>query len=196
MCFDELGPVRPIPTAGWGWAPQGMPKRLPANYKKPYGVRFFFGCYDVGADQLFGLWFANKGAANVVRTFRRIRRRYPAEVRIRIVMDNLSAHWTDDVLAWAEANNAELVPTPTYASWLNRIEPQFGVMVKMVIAGSDYADHDEFRRAASAFLRRRNHEARRDFDQRRRDKANRRQRWAARKRDRQAREVATSPRAA
>jgi transposase len=196
VCFDELGPVRPVPTAGWGWAPQARPKRLPANYKKPHGVRFFFGCYDVGADQLFGRWFANKGASNVLKTFRFIRRRYPGEVRIHIVMDNLSAHWTEGVLTWAEANNAELVPTPTYASWLNRIEPQFGVMVKLVIAGSDYTDHDEFQRSAAAFLRRRNHEARRDFEQRQRDKAKRRERWTARRRERLAREAATTPRAA
>lgn len=186
VCFDELGPVRPIPTAGWGWAPQGMPKRLPANYKKPHGVRFYFGCYDVGADQLFGLWFANKGAANVLKTFRAMRRRYSPEVRIHLIMDNLSAHWTDDVRSWAGANNTELVPTPTYASWLNRIEPQFGVMVKLVITGSDYAEHAELQVQASAWLRRRNHEARRDFEQRQLDRARRRERWATRKRERQA----------
>ncbi len=196
ICFDELGPVRPIPMAGWGWAPVGVPKRLPANYKKPHGVRFFFGCYDVGADQLFGLWFPAKGAANVLKTFRLIRRRYPPEVGIHIVMDNLSAHWTQDVLAWAEGNNAELVPTPTYASWLNRIEPQFGVMVKLLISGSDYPDHEEFQRAASAFLRRRNYEARRDFDRRQQEKTKRRERWAARRRERLGQEAASRPLAA
>jgi len=195
VCFDELGPVRPIPTAGWGWAPAGMPKRLPANYKKPHGVRFFFGCYDVGTDQLFGLWFPAKGAANVVKTFRLIRRRYPGQVRIHIVMDNLSSHWTQDVVAWALANNADLVPTPTYASWLNRIEPQFGVMVKLLISGSDFAHHAELQRAASAFLRRRNYEARRDFDHRQQEKAKRRG-WRAHRRARLAVEAAIPPRAA
>ncbi len=186
VCFDELGPVRPIPTAGWGWAGQSRPKHLPANYKKPHGVRFFFGCYDVGADQLFGRWFPRKGADNVLTTFRLIRRRYPTQVRLNIIMDNLSAHWTDDVRAWALANNVELVPTPTYASWLNRIEPQFGVMVKLLIAGSAYADHEEIQRTASAFLRRRNHEARRDFDVRQRERAKRRERRATRRRERLA----------
>ena len=192
VCFDEMGPVRPIPTAGWGWARQGNPRLLPANYTKPHGVRFFFGCYDVGSDQLFGLWFANKGAANVLRTFRGIRRRYPG-VRIHIVMDNLSAHWTDDVLAWAQAHNVELVPTPTYASWLNLIEPQFGVMVKFVIAGSDYASHAELQTASSAWLRRRNHEARRDFEGRQLERARRRERRAVRRREGRA---GLAPRAA
>lgn len=87
----------------------------------------------------------------------------------------------------------ELVPTPTYASWLNRIECQFGVMVKFVIAGSDYASHAELQAAASAWLRRRNHEARSDFEQRQLDRAKRRERRAARRRERQA---APAPRAA
>ncbi|HEX9124089.1 MAG TPA: hypothetical protein VF984_12180 [Actinomycetota bacterium] len=83
----------------------------------------------------------------------------------------------------------ELVPTPTYASWLNRIEPQFGVMVKFVIAGSEYADHAELQAQASAWLRRRNHEARSDFEQRQLAKAKRRERRAARKREWQAASV-------
>jgi hypothetical protein len=58
-------------------------------------------------------------------------------------------------------------------------------MVKLVIAGSDYADHAELQAAASVWLRRRNHEARRDFEQRQVEKARGRFR-RARKRDRQA----------
>jgi transposase len=193
VCFDELGPVRPIPTPGWGWARDHLPQRLPANYRKPHGVRFFFGAYDVGADQLFGRWSPRKGSVPTLSLLKWIRRRYPPAVRIHLVMDNLSAHWTQEIRAWAEGANVELVPTPTYASWLNRIEPQFGVMVKFVIAGSDYADHAEMQAAASAWLRRRNHEARRDLERRRRERARRRQRRAVRKRERQAAPV---PRAA
>ncbi len=185
VCFDELGPVRPIPTAGWGWAPEGMPQRLPANYRKPHGVRFFFGAYDVGKDQLFGRWFEHKGSAPTLSLLKGVRRRYPPEVPIHLIMDNLSAHWTEEVSSWAAGANVELVPTPTYASWLNRIEPQFGVMVKLVISGSDYADHAELQHAASAWLRRRNHEARRDFEQRQLERARRRERRAARRRERQ-----------
>lgn len=163
VCFDEHGPVQPVPKPGWGWAHRGLPHRLPANYRKPHGVRFFFGCYDVGQDQLFGRWFDRKGAATTIKALKVARRRHPARVRLYVVMDNLSAHWTEDVRSWAEASNVELVPTPTYASWLNRIEAQFGVLHSFVMAGSDYRTHAEIQAATSAFLRRRNAEARRDF---------------------------------
>jgi hypothetical protein len=52
-------------------------------------------------------------------------------------------------------------------------------MIKAVFAGSDYRDHDEIRAATSAWLRRRNAEARRDWDAR----------WAARDRRRARRAV-------
>ena len=46
-------------------------------------------------------------------------------LRIYLVNDNLSLHWTPEIRAWAELHNVELVPTPTSASHLNRIECQF-----------------------------------------------------------------------
>jgi len=61
VCFDEHGPVTPIPKAGRGWWPKRRLGRIRANYRKPHGVAQFFGVYDVGADQLFGRWFSPQG---------------------------------------------------------------------------------------------------------------------------------------
>ena len=137
-------------------------------------MAFFFGVYDVGADQLFGRWFARKGADHVIATLRMVRARYPGQ-RLWLIQDNLSCHWTPAVRAVARQLGITLVPTPTYASWLNRIECQFGAMVKAVFAGSDYPDHDAIRAATAVYLRRRNQEARRDRDQRRQARQARRQ---------------------
>jgi hypothetical protein len=42
-------------------------------------VAFFFVVYDVGADQLFGRWFARKGADNMIAMLRLVRSRYPGQ---------------------------------------------------------------------------------------------------------------------
>jgi transposase len=182
VCFDEHGPVTPTPKAGRGWSPRGRPRRIRANYRKPHGVAFFFGVYDVGADQLFGRWFRRKGADHVITTLRMIKSRYPGQ-RIWVIQDNLSSHWTAEVRAVAKELGIILVPTPTYASWLNRIECHFGTMVKAVFAGSDYRSHDEIQAATRAWLRRRNHDARRDATARRAARqARRASRWAAARR--------------
>jgi transposase len=71
-------------------------------------------------------------------------------------MDNLSAHWTPAIRAWAKANRVHLVPVPTYASYLNRIECHFWAYVEFVIRGSDYASHDQLAEATRTYLRHRN----------------------------------------
>lgn len=120
LCFDEHGPVTPTPKRGRGWFVRGRPRRIRANYRKPHGVAFFFGVYDVGADQLFGRWFSRKGADNVIAILKLARSRYRSQ-RIRVIQDNLSSHWTPEVRAVAKELRVILVATPTYASWLNRI---------------------------------------------------------------------------
>ncbi|MCU1667416.1 MAG: transposase [Blastococcus sp.] len=52
FAFDEFGPPPCAPTPGAGWAPARHPQRLPANYHKLAGVRYFHGCYSVAEDRL------------------------------------------------------------------------------------------------------------------------------------------------
>jgi hypothetical protein len=49
-----------------------------------------------------------------------------------------------------------LVFTPTYASWLNRIEPLFAAFRYFALNNSDYQDHEETRRASNACVAWRN----------------------------------------
>ena len=46
--------------------------------------------------------------------------------------------------------------TPTEASWLNLIEPHFGVMGRFVLSGSDDAEHAQRPRRVYRYLRYRN----------------------------------------
>jgi DDE superfamily endonuclease len=69
------------------------------------------GAYDVGADRLWGHLEKRPVTAAVVLEFLRdIRRRYPADTTLYIVMDNLSAHWTAEIRRWALSNNVGLLP--------------------------------------------------------------------------------------
>ena len=111
-------------------------------------MRKLVGAYDVGADRLLGHLEARSVNAKVVLEFLKdIRRRYPPEAQLYIVMDGLSAHWTLEIRQWALANHVGLLPTPTNASHLNRIEWHFWAYVEFVINGSDYPDWTEFSKA-------------------------------------------------
>jgi transposase len=159
VCFDECGPISLKPHAGSGWFPKGRPGRQRATYHRRHGVRKLLGAYDVGADMLWGWVEDRRVTGEVVLEFLAdIRSRYPADVTVYIVMDNLSAHWTPAIRHWAANNNVGLIPTPTNASHLNRIECHFWAFAEFVVKGSDYHDWDEFTHAAQAYIERRNHD--------------------------------------
>ena len=76
------------------------------------------GAYDVGADRLWGHVEARSVNAKVVLEFLKdIRRRYPPEVQVYIVMDGLSAHWTPEIRDWRSPITSACCPRrPTPAT--------------------------------------------------------------------------------
>jgi transposase len=160
FAFDEFGPLVIRPQAGSGWAPRSRPHRLPANYHKRHGVRQFHGCYSVGDDQLWGIVRRRKSAANTLAALTSIRAARPDGAPIYVILDNLSAHKGTKIRAWAARNKVELCFTPTYASWANPIEAQFGPLRTFVIAGSDHPNHPALTRHLHRYLRWRNANAR------------------------------------
>ena len=156
VCFDEMGPIQLIPHHGSGWATQKRPERLRATYSKPNGVRYLFGAYDVHADRLHGRLRGHKNAGEVLAFYRQIRMRYDPRLRLYLVADNLSTHKTPAIRAWADAANTELVFTPTYASFLNRIECHFWGIGEFVINNADYPNWETLAKAMADHIRYRN----------------------------------------
>ena len=137
ICFDEFGPLNLQSHPGKQWAaiasgkgetdtPRRRRRRRRATYTRPNGVRHLMAGYDLSTDRLYGHVTTHKGRTEFLAFCRYLRSLHPPEVRIAIVLDNFSPHRstkTDNrVGLWAAANNVELAYTPTYSSWLNRIE--------------------------------------------------------------------------
>ena len=118
ISFDQVGPISLKPIQGAGWASRKRPERLRATYNRKHGIRYIFGALDVHRDRLYARMRPRRaGRATCARSGV-----YPTRQKIYWIQDNLSANWTPDIRAFATANRIELVPTPTYASYLNRIE--------------------------------------------------------------------------
>lgn len=158
VCFDEMGPIQLIPHHGSGWAQTRRPERLRATYSKRNGVRYLFGAYDVHADRLHGRLraAAHKNSGEVLAFYRQIRMRYDPRLRIYLIADNLSTHKTPAIREWAVGANTELVFTPTYASFLDRIECHFWGIAEFVINNADYPDWDTLAKAMADHIRYRN----------------------------------------
>jgi len=156
VSFDEMGPIQLIPHGGSGWALEKLPERQRATYSKKGGVRYLFGAYDVHRDRLHGRLREHKNAAEVLAFYRQIRMRYDPRLRIYLIADNLSTHKTPAICDWAKTSNVELVFTPTYASFLNRIECHFWGIGEFVVKNADYPDWAALTKAMADHIQYRN----------------------------------------
>ena len=82
-----------------------------------------------------------KTTADILAVFQKLRACYPAEVRLHVVMDNLSSHKTTLLAGFMAKSNMEPVFTPTYASWLNAIESHFFGVKKFTCQVTDDRNH-------------------------------------------------------
>ncbi|MBY0398039.1 MAG: IS630 family transposase [Thermoleophilia bacterium] len=156
ISFGEMGPISLMPHQGAGWAPARRPQRLRATYTRRQGIRYLVGALDVHRDYLRARMRPTRNGASTLTFMKMIRLAYPARRRIYWIQDNLSAHWTPDIRAWAAGANVELVPTPTYASYLNRIESHFFPIQEFVVKNADYPDWPACERAMAEHIRYRN----------------------------------------
>ena len=156
ISFDEKGPESLRPRHGHGWARCGRPERHRATFNRRHGIRYLLGALDVHADYLRIRPRPRRDSRTTLECMRQIRLAYPRRIRIYWIQDGLSCHWTKEIRAFADANNMELVPTPTYASYLNRIEATFGALDEFVCKNADYMDWDAFGHALAEHVRHRN----------------------------------------
>lgn len=160
FAFDQFGPLSIRPHHGSAWTRVSKPDRLPATYRRTHGIRYFHGCYSLGDDQLWGVVRRRKGGDHTLAAIKSIRAARPDGAPIYVILDNLSANTTPAVRAWAAAHNVELCLTPTYSSWANPIEAQFGPLRTFTMANSNYPNHTVLARDLQAHLRWRNTHAR------------------------------------
>ena len=156
ISFDEKGPESLRPKHGRGWARHGRPQRHRATYSRRHGIRYLVGALDVHADYLRIRPRPRRNGNSTLTFIKQIRLAYPKQIRIYWIQDGLSSHWTPEIRSYADANNIELVPTPTYASYLNRIEATFGTIDEFVCKNADYLDWDAFGHALAQHVRYRN----------------------------------------
>ena len=97
--------------------------------------------------------YRRKRWREVLLFLKHIRARYSTRIRLYLILDNFSPHKRAEVRGWAVEANVELVFTPTYASWLNRIEAIFSGVRYFALGNSDYRNGPSGQRASGATTR-------------------------------------------
>jgi DDE superfamily endonuclease len=130
VCLDEMGPESaksfPGPRLVAG-DPDGR-RRPRATQEIDYGRRgrgYIFGAFVPATGTALTAPFGGRSTANFVAFLEQVETWLdPSMERVYAVLDNLSAHRAPDVLLWALAHPRwEFVFQPTYAAYLNLIEP-------------------------------------------------------------------------
>ena len=70
---------------------------------------------------------------------------YPPQTRIRLLLDNHSAHISKETQGWLSLhpNRFEFVFTPKHGSWLNIVETMFSKMARSMLRGIRVASKQE-----------------------------------------------------
>jgi len=70
---------------------------------------------------------------------------YPTQTRIRLLLDNHSAHISKETQGWLSLhpNRFEFVFTPKHGSWLNIVETMFSKMARSMLRGIRVASKQE-----------------------------------------------------
>ncbi|MGP4018811.1 IS630 family transposase [Saccharopolyspora sp. 5N708] len=152
VCVDEFGPLNLLPRKGKVWRPFKQPARLRATYTRTEGVRHLFAALDLATGKITYRIRERKRWREFLDFCKTLRRRWPGQ-RLYLILDNYGPHKRPDVLSWCQANNIELVFTPTNASWLNWIESEFAALRYFALSGTDHRSHTEQNAAIAAYIR-------------------------------------------
>jgi len=84
-------------------------------------------------------------SADFIRLLSRLDESYPAQTRIRLLLDNHSAHLSKETQGWLSLHphRFEFVFTPKHGSWLNIVETMFSKMARSMLRGIRVATKQE-----------------------------------------------------
>ena len=129
------------------------------EYKR-HGTLSLLDGIDLLTGEVMGLVRERHRSAEFVEFLRLADQHYPAGFRIRLVLDNHSAHISKETRAyWASVpNRFEFIFTPKHGSWLNLVESFFGKMARTLLRGIRVSSKAELKARIELYLKEVNEE--------------------------------------
>ena len=119
-----------------------------------HGTLSLLAGIDLWNGEVLGLVRDRHRSREFIEFLRLVDTRYPAEARIRMVLDNHSAHISRETRSFLGTvpNRFEFIFTPTHGSWLNLIESFFGKMAKTLLRGIRVKSKEELKTRIEMYL--------------------------------------------
>jgi transposase len=120
-----------------------------------HGTLSLLAGIDLWSGEVLGLVRDRHRSAEFIEFLRQVDARYPAEARIRVVLDNHSAHISRETRSYLDTrpNRFEFIFTPTHGSWLNLIESFFSKLARTLLRGIRVQSKGELKTRIEMYLR-------------------------------------------
>jgi hypothetical protein len=159
--LDEMGPLAPKSTPGQrlvraapGVGPDGTPRpagraRQPIATGQRGRGGYVFGAFRPATGEALTRCYEHRRGADFIDFLEHVEAWVPADVtRVYAALDNLAAHRTTDVLLFCLAHPRwEFVYQPSYAAYLNLIEPWWEVLRSLALKGQEFRTWSEVKAA-------------------------------------------------
>lgn len=147
LCVDEMGPTAAKTYPAARWSERRPP--VEADYGRR-GKVWTFGAFEPHTGQALTWCADGRTSANFVTFLDQLVSHWN-EGTLVLILDNLSTHKTLDVLLWALAHSqVRFLFQPTYAPWLNLIEPWWKTLRSLALKGRRFLDANAIIQAIQA----------------------------------------------
>ncbi len=146
LCVDELGPVSAKTYPAPRWMPSGQPPHVEADYGRRAKL-WVFGAFQPRTGRACTQCAPRRRSADFTAFLDQVVQHWP-QGNLVLILDNLSIHRSLKVRLWAVAHErVRFLFQPTYAPWLNLIEPWWKTLRSLALMGRRFKDAQEINSA-------------------------------------------------
>lgn len=147
ISYDEKPGIQAIAvtTPDLPPAPNQYPRHLRDYEYKRLGTVSLLAALDLHTGRVTEMVADRHASADFIALLSKLNEVYPAQTRIRLLLDNHSAHISKQTKAWLTLHpqRFEFVFTPKHGSWLNIVETMFSKMARSMLRGIRVASKQE-----------------------------------------------------
>jgi transposase len=162
LSYDEKPGIQAIGNTAPDLPPvPGRHARVGRDHEyKRYGTVSLLAGIDLLSGEVLGLVRDRHRSAEFVEFLRLADQHYPPGARVRLVLDNHSAHISKETRMYLDSvpNRFDFVFTPKHGSWLNLVESFFGKLAKTLLRGIRVNSKAELRARIELYLQEVNEE--------------------------------------
>jgi hypothetical protein len=154
LSLDEMTSLQPRPRrVATRPAQPGRPMQVEHAYQRA-GATHLFAAFDTRSGQVYGVTTRRKRQVEYLTLLAHLDQAIPASITaIHLLADNVSVHHGTLVRQWL-ATHPRFVAhfTPVHCSWMNPVEPWFGILRRKRLRSPNFADLAVLQRAIHQFI--------------------------------------------